>query len=246
MRDVQDEPLFCERVAGLDIAKAEGEVTIGVPSDTTPGHRQQETRTFGTTRAELESLADWLRSWGVTRIGMEATSDYWRPFYYLLEAAGLDVQLINSRDVKNVPGRPKTDKLDCVWQAKCTERGMLRPSFVPPTEIRQLRDYARLRLDLTRDRSRQAQREHVQVGLGGCRDGRRPASSLVYFDRLLAAVNGEYQSTEAINAYASDHDVLIHPVRGQYHDCGHPAGWLAANNAAARASGITIPGGPAG
>jgi transposase len=68
------------------------------------------------------------------------------------------VQLINSRDVKNVPGRPKTDKLDCVWQAKCTERGMLRHSFVPPAEIRELRDYARLRLDLTRERSRHAQR----------------------------------------------------------------------------------------
>ena len=82
----------------------------------------------------------------------------WRPFFYLLEASGLDVQLVNSREVKNVPGRPKTDKLDCVWQAKLTERGMLRPSFVPPQEIRQLRDYTRLRLDLTRDRSRHAQR----------------------------------------------------------------------------------------
>jgi hypothetical protein len=74
MQDVQDEPLFCERVAGLDIAKAGVEVTIRVPSDTTPGRRQQETRTFGTTRRELESLGDWLRSWGVTRAGMEATS----------------------------------------------------------------------------------------------------------------------------------------------------------------------------
>jgi transposase len=64
------------------------------------------------------------------------------------------VQLVNSRDVKNVPGRPKTDKLDCVWQAKCTERGMLRPSFVPPREIRVLRDYSRMRTDLTRERAR--------------------------------------------------------------------------------------------
>ena len=78
MQDVQDEPLFAERVAGLDIAKAEVEVTIRVPSDTTPGRRQQETRTFGTTRSELESLGDWLRCWGVTKIGMEATGDYVR------------------------------------------------------------------------------------------------------------------------------------------------------------------------
>jgi transposase len=78
MQDVQDEPLFCQRVAGLDIAKAEVEVTIRVPSVTGAGRRQQETRTFGTTRRELESLADWLHSWGVTKIGMEATGDYVR------------------------------------------------------------------------------------------------------------------------------------------------------------------------
>lgn len=63
---------------------------------------------------------------------VESTSDYWRIWYYLLESAGLDVQLVNARDVKNVPGRPKTDKLDAVWLAKLTEKGLLRPSFVPP------------------------------------------------------------------------------------------------------------------
>jgi len=78
MQDVQDEPLFAERVAGLDIAKAEVEATIRVPSDTTAGRRQQETRTFATTRGDLESLADWLRCWGVTKAGMEATGDYVR------------------------------------------------------------------------------------------------------------------------------------------------------------------------
>jgi len=73
MQDVQDEPLFCDRVAGLDIAKAAVEVTVRVPSDTTAGRRQQEARTFGATRAELESLGDWLACWGVARVGMEAT-----------------------------------------------------------------------------------------------------------------------------------------------------------------------------
>ena len=68
------------------------------------------------------------------------------------------MQLVRAQDVKQAPGRPKSDKLDCVWQAKCTERGLLRPSFVPPAEIRQLRDYTRLRVDLTRDRSRHVQR----------------------------------------------------------------------------------------
>jgi len=94
------------------------------------------------------ALADQLAEQDIERVVLdEATSDYWRPFYYLLEARGLTVWLVNARDVKNVPGRPKTDKLDAVWLAKLNERGMLRPSFVPPVEIRQLRDYTRLRVE---------------------------------------------------------------------------------------------------
>ncbi|EQD34083.1 transposase IS116/IS110/IS902 family protein, partial [mine drainage metagenome] len=84
--------------------------------------------------------------------------DYWRPFFYLLEARGLVVWLVNARDVKNVPGRPKTDKLDAIWLARLNERGMLRPSFVPPAEIRELRDYTRLRADLVHERTRHKQR----------------------------------------------------------------------------------------
>ena len=126
MQDVQDEPLFCERVAGLDIAKAEVEVTIRVPSDTTPGRRQQETRTFGTTRRELESLGDWLACWGVTKVGMEATGDYWKPVFFLLESRGFDCELYNAAQVKALPGRPKTDRADSIWLAKITERGIGR------------------------------------------------------------------------------------------------------------------------
>ena len=95
---------------------------------------------------------------GIERVTVESTSDYWRIWFYLLEAAGLRVQLVNARDVKNVPGRPKTDKLDAVWLAKLTEKGLLRPSFVPPAPIRQLRDYTRFRVDLTRERARYWQR----------------------------------------------------------------------------------------
>jgi transposase len=99
-------------------------------------------------------LGDHLACEGIQKVTLESTSDYWRIWFYLLEAAGLDVQLVNSRDVRNVPGRPKSDKLDCVWQGKLTERGMLRPGFVPPAEIRQLRDYTRLRTDLVQERTR--------------------------------------------------------------------------------------------
>jgi transposase len=87
---------------------------------------------------------------------------------YLLQAGGLSVQLVNAREVKNVPGRPKTDRLDAVWLAKLTERGMLRPSFVPPAEIRRLRDYTRLRADLTQERARHYQR--LEQAAGGCAD----------------------------------------------------------------------------
>ena len=116
MQDVQDEPLFVQRAAGLDIAKAEVEVTIRVPSDSAAARRQQETRTFGTTRRQLLDLADWLRSWGVTKAGMEATSDYWKPVFYLLEAAGFETWLVNAKDVKHLPGRPRPGRLDLARQ----------------------------------------------------------------------------------------------------------------------------------
>ena len=158
MQDVQDEPLFAERVAGLDIAKAEVEVTIRVPSDTTAGRRQQETRTFGTTRRELESLGDWLACWGVTKIGMEATGDYWKPVFFLLESRGFDCHLYNAAQVKALPGRPKTDRADSVWLAKITERGSVASSFVPPEPIRRLRTHTRYRRHLTQARTAEKQR----------------------------------------------------------------------------------------
>src|SRR5260370_27948482 len=111
MQDVQEEPLFVQRVAGLDIAKAGVEVTIRVPSDTSPGRRQQETRTFGTTRRQLLDVADCLRSWGVAKVGMEATSGYGKPVFFLLESRGFDCDLSNAAQVRALPGRPKTDLL---------------------------------------------------------------------------------------------------------------------------------------
>ena len=131
MEEVEDEPLFCDRVAGIDIGKATVMVTVRVPSETRKGGRQQETREFGTTRRELLALADWLRCWGVEKAGMESTSDYWKPVFFLLEREGFDCVLYQASQVKALPGRPKTDKLDAVWLAKVTERGSLAGSFVP-------------------------------------------------------------------------------------------------------------------
>jgi transposase len=158
MYEVEDEPLFAERVAGIDIAKAGIEVTIRVPSDTRPGRRQQETRAFATTRRDLLALADWLRSWGVTKAGMEATGDYWKPVYFVLESAGFDCQLYHAAQVKALPGRPKTDRADSAWLARITERGMLTSSFVPPEPIRRLRTHTRYRRHLTQARTAEKQR----------------------------------------------------------------------------------------
>lgn len=155
--DQADERIV-ERVGAIDVAKASGMVCTRVPDDARPGRRVTRVwQVDATTNAVLE-LSDYLRCEQIEQVTMEATSDYWRMFFYLLEAAGLQVVLVNAREVKNVPGRSKTDKLDAVWLARLTEKGMLRASFVPPVEIRQLRDYTRLRTDLTRERTRHWQR----------------------------------------------------------------------------------------
>jgi transposase len=144
----QDREEIIERVAALDIGKAELVACVRVPSPNGSGRRAQEVRTFSTMTGSLLALAAWLRGFGVTRVVMEATSDYWKPVFYVLEAHGLDPWLVNARDVKHLPGRPKTDLLDVVWLAKLAERQMLRSSFVPPPPIRLLRDLTRYRADL--------------------------------------------------------------------------------------------------
>ena len=158
MEEVEDEPLFCDRVAGIDIGKKMIMVTIRVPSDTRKGGRAQETREFSTTRKELLALADWLRCWQVEKAGMESTSDYWKPVYFLLEREGFDCTLYRASQVKALPGRPKTDKLDSAWLARITERGSLAGSFVPPEEIRRLRTHTRYRRKLVQMRTAQKER----------------------------------------------------------------------------------------
>ncbi len=156
--DDEEHEQVLERVAAIDVAKASGMVCTRVPHDVRPGRRRTRVWTVDAATNAVLELAGQLVAERVEKVTLEATSDYWRIWFYLLEAAGLDVQLVNARDVKAAPGRPKTDKLDAVWLAKLTERGMLRPSFVPPAEIRRLRDYTRLRTDLTRERTRYWQR----------------------------------------------------------------------------------------
>jgi transposase len=146
------------RVAALDLGKAVLTACVRVPHGSKPGRRCQEVRDYRTTTASLLTLAGDLRGHGVTLVAMEAASDYWKPVFYLLEAEGFTCWLLNARHVKNVPGRPKTDRLDAVWLAKVVERGMCTPSLVQPRDIRRLRDLTRYRRTLIRERTAEKQR----------------------------------------------------------------------------------------
>ena len=145
-----------ERCAGLDVHKASVTATVRVPGD--QGGRRTETRTFRATTAGLVLLGDWLASFGVTVVGMESTGVYWKPVYYLLED-DFEVWLLNAQHLKNVPGR-KTDVADSVWICQLVEHGLVRPSFVPPKPIRELRDLTRYRKALLAEGTREVQRLH--------------------------------------------------------------------------------------
>jgi transposase len=114
--------------------KRPGRCAFGLPGRS--GRRTSKVWDVTATTGAVSDLAADLVGERIERVTVESTSDYWRIWFYLLEAAGLEVQLVNARDVRNVPGRPKTDKLDAVWLAKLTEKGLLRPSFVPPAAVR--------------------------------------------------------------------------------------------------------------
>jgi transposase len=158
LEETNDREEIIERVAALDIGKAELVCCVRVPGVEGKSRRVQEVTTYQTMTRALLGMVDRLIELGVTRVVMEATSDYWKPPFYLLEAAGLETWLVNAKDVKHLPGRPKTDKLDAVWLCKLAERQMLRPSFVPPPPIRVLRDLTRYRADLIGVRTAEKQR----------------------------------------------------------------------------------------
>jgi transposase len=143
-----------ERCAGLDVHRDTVVACVRVPGP--DGEGEAHVETFGTTTAELLRLGDWLAGWRVTRAAMEATGVYWKPVYYALESR-LEVWLCNAQHLRNVPGR-KTDVADAGWIAELVEHGLLRPSFVPPPQIRALRDLTRYRKTQIRERAKELQR----------------------------------------------------------------------------------------
>lgn len=143
-----------ERCAGLDVHKDTVVAAVRLP--TPDGGRVSEVRTFGTFTGELLELRDWLVDLRVRLVGMESTGVYWKPVYYLLEDA-VECWVINAQHMRNVPGR-KTDVADAVWIAQLVEHGLVRPSFVPPPPIRELRSLTRYRRTQVEERTREVQR----------------------------------------------------------------------------------------
>ena len=191
LEEAHDSEELIARVAALDIGKAQLTCCVRVPSPQQPGKRLQEVKSYPTMTRSLLVLADRLGALGVTRVVMEATSDYWKAPFYLLEAAGFEVWLVNAREVKHLPGRPKTDRLDAVWLCKVAERQMLRPSFVPPPAIRRLRDLTRYRADLVVTRTAEKQRvekllEDAQIKLSVVASDIFGVSGRAMLDALVA------------------------------------------------------------
>ena len=141
------------RGAGLDVHQATVVATVRVPG---AQGRQTVTETFGTMTPDLIALREWLQAYGVTHVALESTGVYWKPVYYMLED-GFTLLLINMQELKHVPGR-KTDVRDSDWLAQLLECGLLKPSFVPPPAIRDLRDLTRYRVQQVRDRAQEVNR----------------------------------------------------------------------------------------
>ncbi len=156
IEDEEHQRVF-ERVAAVDVAKASGMVCVRLPGrDGRP--RASKVWEVQAVTSAVSDLGRHLLKDRVQMVTLEATSDYWRIFYYLLEALGLAVQLVSPAQARQLKGRPKTDKHDAMWLARLTEWGMLRPCFVPPAPIRTLRDYTRARTNYVRERTRCYQR----------------------------------------------------------------------------------------
>jgi transposase len=226
-RQVIDDPLHervHERVAAVDVAKKDGMVCVRLPHPARPGQRQSVVWTVTATLGEVRALAAQLAAERVEKVTLESTSDYWRIWFYVLEAAGLDVQLVSARQARQLSGRPKTDRLDAMWLARLTEMGLLRPSFVPPAEIRAVRHYTRARTHLTGDRTRCFQRlekllEDALIKLSAVASTLATASAQ---DMIAAMIAGE-RDPQALAALArgrmkAKHDALVQALEGMFDD----------------------------
>lgn len=183
--------LLHARCAALDIGKKDLKACVRLPPVAGRKARRQEIRTFATTTNALLELRDWLNESKVTLVVMEATSDYWRAPFYLLED-DLNVILVNAAHAKALPGR-KTDVADAAWLCQLGECGLLKASFVPPEPIRELRDLTRYRATLAQERTREASRLEKELEDAGIKLSAVATNILGTSSRLMldALIGGE-------------------------------------------------------
>ncbi len=191
-----------ERCAGLDVHRDDVVATVRVPGT---GRRRwdQETRTFRATLGGLAQLAGWLAEVGVTLVGMEATGVYWKTVFQALEER-FECWLLNAHHLRNVPGR-KTDVKDSEWICQLVQHGLVRPSFVPPPEIRRLRDLTRLRTAQTNERARSIQRlekvlQDAGIKLSSVASHTYSKSARAMLEALLSGVTDPEQLAELAKA----------------------------------------------
>lgn len=177
------------RCAGIDISKRDAKVCVRIAS-AGRGRAASTVTTWGAVTNQVLALRDHLIDAQVSLVVMEATSDYWKPFYYLLDDGPFEVMLVNARHVKTVPGR-KTDVSDAQWLADLGAHGLVRGSFVPPEPIRHLRDLTRTRTTITRERAREIQRlekllEDAGIKLSSVASDISGVSGRLMLDALIA------------------------------------------------------------
>src|SRR5450755_485990 len=190
------------RCAGLDVHKASVVACVRVIDEN--GELLSFTQSFGTTAGDLLKLNDWLTSYAVTIVGMESTGVYWKAVYTLLETE-FECWLLNAQHLRNVPGR-KTDVADAAWIAQLVAHGLVRSSFVPPKEIRELRELTRYRKSLIQERSREAQRLHKTLEGAGIKVATVATDILGVSGRAML---------QALIAGTHDPDVLAELARGR-------------------------------
>jgi len=207
------------RCAGIDISKTDAKAAVRV-ARAGGAKAEVEVRTFGSTTSQVLLLRDWLVSSQVTCVVMEATGDYWRTFYYLLEDAEFEVLLANPRDVRNRPGR-KTDVSDAQWLAELGALGLVNGSFVPPEPIRVLRQLTRLRTRLGRDRAVEVQRlekvlEDAGIKLSSVATSLTGVSSRAMLRGLARGVDPEQLAQMARGRLRAKSGMLVEALRGRF------------------------------
>lgn len=194
--------VLVERCAGLDVHRDNVVATVRSPGQGRR-RRQQQTRTFRATLAGLADLREWLAGLGVTLVGMEATGVYWKTVFQALEER-FECWLLNAQHLRNVPGR-KTDVKDSEWICQLVEHGLVRPSFVPPPEIRRLRDLTRLRKAQINERIRAIQRlekvlQDAGIKLTSVASQTYSKSARAMLEALLAGITEPEQLAELAKA----------------------------------------------